>query len=115
MRFSFGFLALTATCALASPLSTTVAAGICDVSTDGCRAVMDGTACFNEVGAGSGSKASMLACLTGTDGTGTTTQKVSANTFSTESFAKISLQMCGGQCCVAPVLQTWITKNLACT
>ncbi|KAN0102899.1 hypothetical protein V8E51_011212 [Hyaloscypha variabilis] len=96
MRFSLGlivvFVSGAFTAAIASPPT------VCDVDSDACRAVMDATACFNEIGAASGAKASMLACLTGTDGTETPTQK-----------------MCGGVCCVAPVLATWIGKNLACS
>ena len=78
MRFSLGFVAVFVTGALSAAVAVPAAvpAGPCDVTSDGCRAVMDATACFNEIGASNGAKASMLACLTGTDGTGTTTQKV---------------------------------------
>jgi hypothetical protein len=73
MRISLGVLAIFASCALAATTP------VCDPNSDACRAVMDGTACFNENNASTGSKNAILACLTGTDGAGTPTQKVRAN------------------------------------
>lgn len=78
MRFSVGLVAIFISCALSAPTADVPTAGVCNVDSEGCRAVMDGTACFNEVGAASGAKASMLNCVTGTDGASTPTQKVRA-------------------------------------
>ncbi|KAF7536272.1 hypothetical protein G7054_g4696 [Neopestalotiopsis clavispora] len=49
----------------------------CDVESDSCRAVINGSACFNKfMAGGNGNKNSMLSCLTGTEGSATPQQKV---------------------------------------
>jgi hypothetical protein len=63
---------------IAAFLPVILAAGPCDVESDNCRAVINGSACFNEFLA-QGNKASILNCLAGTDGAATPTVKVWQN------------------------------------
>lgn len=67
MRFLLGLFAVF--------IHSALAAGPCDADSDNCRAVINGSACFNEFMA-SGNKNSMLNCLAGTDGAATPQQKV---------------------------------------
>lgn len=67
MRILFSLLAIFVASALAD--------GPCDAESDNCRAVINASACFNKYMA-SATKANILSCLKGTDGTDTETQKV---------------------------------------
>ncbi|KAK8058523.1 hypothetical protein PG994_008971 [Apiospora phragmitis] len=49
----------------------------CDVESDNCRAVINGSACFNKYLAGGGGNTRLvLSCLTGTEGSATPQQKI---------------------------------------
>lgn len=49
----------------------------CDVESDNCRAVINGSACFNKYLAGGGGNTRLvLSCLAGTEGSATPQQKV---------------------------------------
>lgn len=56
-------------------ISSALSDGPCDVNSDSCRSVINGSACFNEF-LSFGNKDQVLNCLAGTDGTATPQQKV---------------------------------------
>ncbi|KAK6834825.1 hypothetical protein PG987_009519 [Apiospora arundinis] len=67
MRTSLLFIAL--------PILSSAADLPCDVESDNCRAVINGSACFNKYLAGGGNTRLVLSCLAGTEGSATPQQK----------------------------------------
>ncbi|KAK6855866.1 hypothetical protein PG995_008017 [Apiospora arundinis] len=60
---------------IALPILSSAADLPCDVESDNCRAVINGSACFNKYLAGGGNTRLVLSCLAGTEGSATPQQK----------------------------------------
>lgn len=111
MRVFLGVFAILVSSVLAADLP-------CDVQSDNCRAVINGSACFNEF-MSAGNVNSILNCLAGTEGSATPKQKVCrglrARQQDLHADTYACLQMCACTGCVAPVLVTLLNKNNVCS